>query len=252
MSQVHFSYNGKNILIQCNSNDLIYYIFQNFATKINIDLNSLLFIYNGNNITNYNLTFYQLANLDDKKRNKINILVYDKIKYSSMTSNSSFFSTNSYPYSAAQVYQSNIIQQVIPAYQQNKILQVHPKNKPYPINQLNNSYQAIPSNQKIIAYQITPTIQAPQNYLNPQQINYTNTNKIQQINSGHPMNIPQNNLNYLNTNNLVANQNMNKIKNTQNQNYENLIVQKLMDYNNRINEIEKEIKEESKKLKKKN
>ena len=50
-------------------------ICNKFSTKVGINENSLVIIYNGDIITNTELTFEQLANIDDKKRNKMNILV---------------------------------------------------------------------------------------------------------------------------------------------------------------------------------
>ena len=51
--------------------------FQKFSSKLNTKLNSVFFLYNGNNITDTDLTFEQLANIDDKKRNKMSIIVSD-------------------------------------------------------------------------------------------------------------------------------------------------------------------------------
>ena len=107
MSQVVFSYNGQNIIIQCNSYDLIYEIFQKFSTKANKDLNSLYFLYNGRMISNQFLTLDKIMNSDDKIRNKMNILVQDNQNiYSSQSnitsaqtqySNKSYNAYNAYP-----------------------------------------------------------------------------------------------------------------------------------------------------------
>ena len=45
-----------------------------FANKLQIDVNNLLFMYNGNRI-NKELTFEEQPNSFDKKRNQINVLV---------------------------------------------------------------------------------------------------------------------------------------------------------------------------------
>ena len=74
MASVEFSYEGRNIVIQCNEYDTMEKIFQKFATKAQVNLNSLLFLYNGTTIANKNLTFDQLSNNYDKDRNKMNIL----------------------------------------------------------------------------------------------------------------------------------------------------------------------------------
>ena len=70
MAEIIFIYEGQNITIQCNKEEKLRYICNNFSQKINIDLNSLLFLYGGNKL-----------NLDNKlndvtKENKINIIVY--------------------------------------------------------------------------------------------------------------------------------------------------------------------------------
>ena len=49
-------------------------IFKKFSIKANVNLNSVYFIYNGNNNINQYLTFCQLAKMDDNThRNKMNI-----------------------------------------------------------------------------------------------------------------------------------------------------------------------------------
>ena len=75
MSVIEFYYNSNNISIQCNKNEKFKEIFKKFKTKIGTSQNSFVCIYNGDLIKNEELTFYQLANLEDKKRNKMNILV---------------------------------------------------------------------------------------------------------------------------------------------------------------------------------
>lgn len=74
--QVEFLYNGKSIIIQCNRYDTIEQIFQKFSVKSGADINSVSFIYNGNANYNRNLIIDQVANFEDKKRNKMTILVY--------------------------------------------------------------------------------------------------------------------------------------------------------------------------------
>ena len=75
MANVEFYYEGKNVIIQCNKYDRMEKIIQQFMTKVGGKQNSLAFLYNGNTITDMNLTFDQLSNLDDKNRNKMNIIV---------------------------------------------------------------------------------------------------------------------------------------------------------------------------------
>ena len=75
MSKVIFSYNGTQTTIQCLQDDKMKNICDKYASKICININSLFFIYGGNQI-NYELTFQEQANNIDKGRNEMNILVY--------------------------------------------------------------------------------------------------------------------------------------------------------------------------------
>ena len=75
MAEVEFYYNGNNINIQYNKYEKIKEIFNKFLSKIGAYQNSFVFIYNGNIIENKELTFDELSNIEDKKRNKMNILV---------------------------------------------------------------------------------------------------------------------------------------------------------------------------------
>ena len=75
MSEVEFFYKGNNIKIQCNSNEKIRNILYRFISKVEANNILLVYIYNGYIISNEELTFYELANSEDKKRNKMNIVV---------------------------------------------------------------------------------------------------------------------------------------------------------------------------------
>ena len=75
MAEVEFYYNGKTIKIQCNKNDIIRDIFNKFKTKSGTFQNSFIYLYNGHTLSNETLTFYELANLDDRNRKKMNIVV---------------------------------------------------------------------------------------------------------------------------------------------------------------------------------
>ena len=74
MAQVNFDYNGRSIMVLCNKNDTMRNIFQKFALKANVDINSIYFVYSGNYIVNQDLTFDQVSNYDDRIRNTMNIL----------------------------------------------------------------------------------------------------------------------------------------------------------------------------------
>ena len=75
MSEIYFSYQSTETVIQCAKDDLIKDICQKFANKNIININDIYFIYNGTKV-NENYTFVQQANSEDNSRNKMNILVY--------------------------------------------------------------------------------------------------------------------------------------------------------------------------------
>jgi len=77
MSQVEFKYNGLNIVIQCNENEKIKNICQQFCKKAQIDKNNIFFSYSGKAGSEFNeeLTFNQMINSTDKNENKMTILV---------------------------------------------------------------------------------------------------------------------------------------------------------------------------------
>ena len=76
MAELIFLYNENETKIQCNKEEKIKEICKRYITKIQIDINTIYFIYNGNKI-NEDLNFNEQANEEDKKRNIMNILVYD-------------------------------------------------------------------------------------------------------------------------------------------------------------------------------
>ena len=74
MAQVVFNFNGNDTIIQCDKNDSMKEIFIKYSNKIENEINNLYFIYSGNKI-NDELTFEEIANEEDKKRYKMNIIV---------------------------------------------------------------------------------------------------------------------------------------------------------------------------------
>ena len=73
MAEIIFTYEGNQINIQCDKNQKMDEICNKLSTKIDMNINSLLFLYGGSQL-----------NLDKKlneitKENKINILVYKKV-----------------------------------------------------------------------------------------------------------------------------------------------------------------------------
>ena len=77
MANIIFTFNGVETLIQCKIDEKMKDVFKRFSTKIQFDINSLFFLYNGDKIDE-NLTFNELANKLDKQNGKMNILVYEK------------------------------------------------------------------------------------------------------------------------------------------------------------------------------
>ena len=75
MSKAIFTYNGRETVIQCSKEDKMEIICNKYVSKIDININSLIFIYSGNQI-NFKLSFRDQANSIDKERNIMNILVY--------------------------------------------------------------------------------------------------------------------------------------------------------------------------------
>jgi len=74
-TSVIFSFEGRDINMQCSKDDKMKDICQKFANKIKRNFNSLYFLYGGNQL-NFQLSFKEQANLIDKERNKMKVLVY--------------------------------------------------------------------------------------------------------------------------------------------------------------------------------
>jgi len=78
MSQVNvtFSLDGANTVIQCNENDSLKDIFTKFLNKSLIDKSSLYCLYGGKVLSDeLNQTYSEVANEEDKKEKKMNIIV---------------------------------------------------------------------------------------------------------------------------------------------------------------------------------
>ena len=74
-ANVIFTLDGENLTIQCSENNLMKDICQKYANKIQRNINSLFFLYGGNQL-NFQKTFKDLV--VDKERNEIKVLVYSK------------------------------------------------------------------------------------------------------------------------------------------------------------------------------
>jgi len=74
MAKVIFMFKGIQTTIQCLKEDKMETICKKFTTKVDQNINSLCFIYNGTQI-NFKLSFEQKANYLDKDSNTMNVLV---------------------------------------------------------------------------------------------------------------------------------------------------------------------------------
>ena len=187
--EVKFIYNGKNLIVQCNRYDIIGQIFHKFSIKSGKDINYLSFIYNGEAITDRNLSIDQIANFIDKNQNRMNILVYD-INKSMMatlsTSNSGKTYSNSYFQHQVPYTGSNTFTHSAPTVNSSQNFVI---NNPHP-NNTNNANNAFKyqnqTNNNIINYQ-------NQNNKNHISNQYSNNNNI--ISNQYPNN---NNINTFN------------------------------------------------------
>jgi len=75
MSKVTFVFGGVEVIIQCTKEEKMKDICQRYANKIERNVNSLIFLYGGSNL-NFELSFKDQANIMDKERNEMSVLVY--------------------------------------------------------------------------------------------------------------------------------------------------------------------------------
>ena len=76
-ANVIFNFEGIDLIVQCTTEDKMKDICQKYATKIETNINSLMFLYGGNQL-NFNLSFNEQINSLDKDKNKMKVLVYKK------------------------------------------------------------------------------------------------------------------------------------------------------------------------------
>jgi len=79
-AKVIFVYEGREVIIQCIKDEKMKDICQKYVNKINKDINSLVYLYGGNQL-NFNLNYNEQANIIDKERNIMKVLVYDNNEY---------------------------------------------------------------------------------------------------------------------------------------------------------------------------
>ena len=78
--EITFTYNGINMTIECTKGQKFKDIYSKFKNKVNAEDKLLYYIYNGSNIRNDELTFNEIANAEDKRRNKMNIEVNELVQ----------------------------------------------------------------------------------------------------------------------------------------------------------------------------
>ena len=77
MAQVEFCYNGISTIIQCKLKEKMKDVFQKFKVKAQIGNKNLFYSYDGKVGINEESTFEKIANTDDKKRKKMNVIVFE-------------------------------------------------------------------------------------------------------------------------------------------------------------------------------
>ena len=74
-AKVIFTFEGADLTIQCTSMDKMSDICQKYATKVDKPIDSLIFLYGGNQV-NFGLTFKDQATSLDRANNQMKVLVY--------------------------------------------------------------------------------------------------------------------------------------------------------------------------------
>ena len=75
MAKVIFDYNNQKIEVQCKISDSLSKICQTFASKIDYDINKLIFLYAGEKL-DLQKTFKEQANSFDINKKVMNVLAY--------------------------------------------------------------------------------------------------------------------------------------------------------------------------------
>ena len=78
MSEIEFIYQGESIKIQSKSDEKIKEFIKKYTTKLGKSKEDIYFLYGGG-ILNENLTFETQANEDDKKTNKMIVIVNNRV-----------------------------------------------------------------------------------------------------------------------------------------------------------------------------
>ena len=73
-ARVIFTLDGDNLIIQCSNMDKMRDICQKYSTKVDKNIDTLLFFYEGNKV-NFDLSFNAQVGSSDRSKNEIKILV---------------------------------------------------------------------------------------------------------------------------------------------------------------------------------
>ena len=74
-ANVIFNFEGREVIIKCLKNEKMKDICQKYADKIDMNINSFIFLYEGNKLY-FNLNFNEQANIIDKEKSEMKVLVY--------------------------------------------------------------------------------------------------------------------------------------------------------------------------------
>ena len=94
--EITFTYNGINMTIECAKDQKFKDIYAKFKNKVNAEDKLLYYMYNGRNIQNDELTFDEIANAEDKRKNKMNIKVNELVQDATVEEMYYAFSENHY------------------------------------------------------------------------------------------------------------------------------------------------------------
>ena len=75
MAQIVFNYKNEDFIIQCLYDEKMKEIYKKFRLKANAEGENLIFLYNGLDIRNEELTFNKIANTQDRERKQMNVIV---------------------------------------------------------------------------------------------------------------------------------------------------------------------------------
>ena len=75
MVEVEFNFKEQTIIIQSELNNKMEEIYNEFISKVGIDINSVYFLYSGNKIDNNEVTIDKLINTNDREIKKMKIVV---------------------------------------------------------------------------------------------------------------------------------------------------------------------------------